>query len=112
MQIPIDFKNAIAEAFYDKDLELYNISSELDTEGGEGESTLSKIKDFVGNAQINNNEYNLKEYGFEINANYKFSTHENVEFGQLIKYNSNYYKAIKILKMDSHNLIFGELYEY
>lgn len=109
MEIPENFRESIESFFYDKTFELYSINTSLDSEGGDGECELIKLKDSKGNIQINNNEYNLKEYGFEIDADYKVTTNTSIELGNFMKYKNEYYKIIKLLKFDSHNVFWGVL---
>lgn len=104
------FKNAISEYFYDKTIEIYAETTDIDDEGSEVVGAVQLINDNVKcNIQINNNELNLKDYGFEIDADYKISMHYNANLGDLIKYNDKYYKLIKILEFDNYNMCYGVL---
>ena len=70
MQIPKTFKQAIADTFYDKDIEIWTSGTIKDDEGCViGNGKLEKIDSFKGNFQFSTREYIQQEYGKEIEAN-------------------------------------------
>ena len=53
MQIPKAFKQAIADTFYDKDIEIWTVGAIKDDEGSViGNGKLDKIDSFKGNFQF------------------------------------------------------------
>lgn len=69
MQIPDEFKKAIADIFYDKDIEIWSTGTITDDEGcivGNGKK--DKLDEFKGNFQFTTREYIQQEYGKEIEA--------------------------------------------
>lgn len=69
MKIPNEFKKAIADTFYDKDIEIWLSGTIKDDEGAVvGNGKVKKIDEFKGNFQFATREYIQKEYGQEIEA--------------------------------------------
>ena len=69
MQILELFKKAIADTFYDKDIEIWSNTTTVDEEGAVIESgKLQKLDSFKGNFQFSTREYIKQEYGKEIEA--------------------------------------------
>ena len=69
MQIPEIFKKAIADTFYDKDIEIWSNTTTVDEEGAVIENgKLQKLDSFKGNFQFSTREYIKQEYGKEIEA--------------------------------------------
>lgn len=69
MQIPEIFKQAIADIYYDKDIEIWTAGTIKDDEGCViGDGKLDKIDSFKGNFQFSTREYIQQEYGKEIEA--------------------------------------------
>ena len=70
MKIPEKFKQAIADIFYDKYIEIWVSENIKDDEGAIIENgRLKKIENFEGNFQFSTKEYIQQEYGKEIEAN-------------------------------------------
>ena len=58
MQIPEIFKKAIADTFYDKDIEIWSNTTTVDEEGAVIENgKLQKLDSFKGNFQFSTREY-------------------------------------------------------
>lgn len=69
MQIPDLFKKAIADTYYDKDIEIWSSETITDDEGSTIENgKKDKLDEFKGNFQFTTREYIQKEYGKEIDA--------------------------------------------
>lgn len=69
MKIPNEFKKAIADTFYDKDIEIWLSGTIKDDEGAVvGNGKVKKIDEFKGNFQFATREYIQKEYSQEIEA--------------------------------------------
>ena len=59
MQIPNEFKQVIADTFYDKDIEIWTSGTIKDDEGAViGNGRLENIDSFRGNFQFKTREYN------------------------------------------------------
>ena len=70
MRIPEEFKQAIENTFYDKDIEIWTSGTIKDDEGAViGNGKVEKIDSFKGNFQFSTREYIQQEYGKEIEAN-------------------------------------------
>lgn len=70
MNIPEIFNQVIADAFYDKDIEIWTSGTIKDDEGAVvGSGKLEKIDSFKGNFQFQTREKIQQEYGQEIEAN-------------------------------------------
>lgn len=104
MKIPEVFKKAIAETFYDKDLELWTSGTLKDEEGCSiGTGKLEKITDFKGNFQFSTKEYIQQEYGKEIDAEAIITCDEiQAQIGNIIVYEEQEYEIRANIKSDSH----------
>lgn len=104
MKIPEAFKKAIAETFYDKELELWTPGTIKDDEGCVvGTGKLEKITDFKGNFQFSTKEYIQQEYGKEIDAEAIITCDElQVQIGNIIVYDGQEYEIKSNVKSDSH----------
>lgn len=104
MQISDLFKQAIANTFYDKDIEIWTSGTITDDEGavvGSGKKDL--IDEFDGNFQFKTREYIQKEYGMEIEANAIVTCDKTVaEIGNILVYNENDYSIKSKIVSDSH----------
>ncbi len=104
MNIPEAFKKAIADTFYDKDLELWTSGTLKDEEGCSiSTGKLEKITDFKGNFQFSTREYIQQEYGKEIDAEAIITCDEvQAEIGNIIVYEGQEYEIKANPKSDSH----------
>lgn len=69
MKIPNEFKKAIADTFYDKDIEIWSVKTIEDEEGAIVENGKDKkIDEFKGNFQFSTKEKIRQEYGEQIEA--------------------------------------------
>ncbi len=116
MQIPDLFKKAIADTFYDKDIEIWTSGTMKDDEGAViGNGKLNKIDSFKGNFQFSTREYIQQEYGKEIEANAIVTCNKTVaEIGDILIYNNKDYIINSIIPSDSYitilvnNLLVGD----
>lgn len=70
MKIPNEFKQVIADTFYDKEIEIWTSGTITDDEGAViGNGKKDKIDEFKGNFQFSTREYIQQQYGKEIEAN-------------------------------------------
>ncbi len=104
VNIPKEFKKAIAEIFYDKDLQLWTSGTIKDEEGGMiGIGKIKKISDFKGNFRFSTKEYIQQEYGREIDAEAIITCDESqAKIGNIIVYDNQEYEIKSNLKCDSH----------
>lgn len=110
MKIPEEFKQAIADTFYDKDIEIWTSGTIKDNEGSVvGNGKLEKIDSFKGNFQFSTREYIQQEYGREIEANAIVTCDKaNAEIGNILVYNNNDYVIKSLVPFDSHITILIE----
>ena len=104
MNIPETFKQAIADTFYDKDIEIWTSGTIKDDEGSiVGEGKIEKIDSFKGNFQFSTREYIQQEYGKEIEANAIVTCDKTVaEIGNILIYNNKEYEIKSLVPSDSH----------
>lgn len=107
MKIPETFKQAIADTFYDKDIEIWTSGTIKDDEGSiVGDGKLEKIDSFKGNFQFSTREYIQQEYGKEIEANAIVTCDKTVaEIGNILAYNNEDYTIKSLIIGDSHTTI-------
>lgn len=110
MKIPDEFKQAIADTFYDKDIEIWTEGTIRDDEGSDvGTGKVEKIDNFKGNFQFSTREYIQQEYGKEIEANAIVTCNKaNAEIGNILVYNNNDYVIKSLVPSDSHITILVE----
>ena len=107
MQIPEIFKQAIADTFYDKEIEIWTSGTIKDDEGSVIENgKLEKIDSFKGNFQFSTREYIQQEYGREIEANAIVTCDKsNAEIGNILVYNNKEYSIKSLISGDSHTIL-------
>lgn len=104
MQILEMFKQTIADAFYDKDIEIWTCGTITDDEGSAiGNGKLDKIDSFKGNFQFSTKEYIQQEYGKEIEANAIVTCNETkAEISNILVYDNKEYTIKSLVPSDSH----------
>lgn len=107
MQIPSEFKQVIANVFYDKDIEIWTSGTIKDDEGAIiGNGKLKIIDSFKGNFQFTTREYIEQEYGKEINAIAIVTCDKTIaEIGNIVVYNENDYVIKSKIVSDSHTTL-------
>lgn len=107
MKIPNEFKQAIADFFYDKDIEICTSGTIKDDEGAViGDGKLEKVDSFKGNFQFTTREYIHQEYGKEIEANAIVTCDKTVaEIGNILVYDGNDYTIKSKITGDSHTTL-------
>lgn len=107
MKIPNEFKQVIADTFYDKDIEIWTIGKIKDDEGSVIEDgKLEKIDKFKGNFQFTTREYIQQEYGKEIEANAIVTCDKTIaQIGNMLVYNENEYTIKSKITGDSHTTL-------
>lgn len=104
MQISEIFKQAIADTFYDKDIEIWTTGTIKDEEGSVvGNGKLEKIDSLKGNFQFKTREYIQQEYGQEIEAN-AIVTCANTKAveSNILVYDAREYEIKSVVPGDSH----------
>ena len=105
MEIPQDFKDVIAEAFYDKDFIVYSKTNIIDAEGWLRDKENASGATIVCNIQFDNLEEIQQDYGLDEAIDAYITSATNIAVGTLGKYNGVLYRVIKSIPFDSHNLM-------
>lgn len=107
MKIPNEFKQVIADTFYDKEIEIWTSGTIKDNEGAVIEDgKQDKIDEFKGNFQFTIREYIQKVYGLEIEANAIVTCDKTVaQIGNILVYNGNDYIIKSKITGDSHTVL-------
>lgn len=108
MKLPSNFKHNIDKYFYDKDFDVYSSKEVVDDEGWGAVSEETIQGSFKGNVAFDNLAEIQQNYGIEEEIDITISTHEEVELGSLVGYDSVLYKIIRAIPLDSHNLLMGK----
>lgn len=111
MQIPGLFKKAIADTFYDKVIDIYDVvekyGEELDVRREKGNIIQSNLR---CNVQQTSKDIVLKDYGLNIEANIIITCDEvKGEIGNIISYKNQDYTTTGKLVSDSHTTLFAKL---
>lgn len=108
MFIPRAMKTEIAKTFYDKEIHLMNMSTEVDAEGGVKTKGYSVQNSFNGNVNFSNCEKIQQEYGLDYKVNISITTnYTELKVSDIIAYNKVLYEVKGIYIRDSHALILG-----
>lgn len=104
MQVSDLFKQAIADTFCDKDIEIWTSGAVKDEEGAViGNGKLEKIDSFKGNFQFQTREKIQQQYGQKIEANAIVTCDKTVaKIGNILVYNTQEYEIKSIVPSDSH----------
>ena len=106
MYIPKTMTRAIANAFYDKTVEVMSGNTITDAEGGVNYRGLAVVDSFKGNVSFSNCKKIQEEYGLDYEIDISITTdYELITHNQLIKYNNVIYNVNDVLPSDSHFLI-------
>lgn len=110
MKISKEFEQVIADTFYDKEIDIYDIIEEI----GEELDVIrkkGKIKEKLKcNVHFIGNEIAQKDFGLNIETNIMITCDNTVaKMGDIITYNYNYYTITGILQCDSHTKVFAKL---
>ena len=107
MYIPKTMTKAIANAFYDKTVEIMSNDTVIDAEGGVNYKGLAVTSSFKGNVSFSNCKKIQEEYGldYEIDISITASTDTDISSNDIIKYNDVIFNVTDVLPSDSHILI-------
>jgi hypothetical protein len=99
-------KKQIARAFYDKEVEILEKTTNIDAEGGVTATSLDVINKFKGNVNFSNCKKIQEEYGLDYLINVSITTdYDGLKLNDVIKYQGVIYNVTDIFKRDSHNLV-------
>lgn len=109
---PNEAKTAIADAFYDKTIEILSSEPQLDAEGGVIRGTQSVRTSFTGNVRFNNLGELQSELGLSesIDISVTCDTSVDINLNDLFRYNGETYAATSVIPSDSHLTIVGRKY--
>lgn len=108
MLLPNDFKETIAETFYDKDINIHEKIETQDAEGGRKKVAGDLITTFKGNVRYTNLKEIQEEYGLTYQIDIAITTHyEDISVDDLIKYKDVTYVVTDAIPNDSHIFIVG-----
>ena len=106
MYIPKTMTKKIANAFYDKTVEILEKISNIDAEGGVTSKGYDVKDSFNGNVSFSNCKQIQEEYGLDYNIDISVTTdYKLLEINDIIKYQDVIYNVTDILPSDSHILI-------
>lgn len=106
MFIPRTMKTAIADAFYDKEIHLMDMRTEMDAEGGVNVTGYNVGAGFRGNVNFSNCEKLQEDYGLDYKVNASITTdYEGVKIGDILAYIGVLYEVKGIYPRDSHRLV-------
>lgn len=107
MYIPKTMTKAIANAFYDKTVEVMSTNTITDAEGGVNYRGLAVVNSFNGNVSFSNCKKIQEEYGldYEIDISITCDVDTDISINDIIRYENITYNVTDILLSDSHILI-------
>lgn len=110
MEFPKTAKQAIAKAFFDKEIAIIEKRSTLDEEGGAIKSGEVIKRTFTGNVRFLVQEEQQNNIGLVKRGDIQItcSTDTEVEMDDLLRYAGTIYVVTSILPSDSHLTILGD----
>ena len=105
--------NAIANAFYDKQISKLNNEISYDNEGGITKKATTIASNFKGNVSFSNCKKIQEEYGLDYDIDIAITTFvdTNIAINDVIKYKDVIYIVSDVLKSDSHSLIVAKKWQ-
>jgi hypothetical protein len=111
MIIPNSFNKAIKETFYDKVITKCTLAPKDDGQGFKYQQATATANTFNGNVQFKDLGILQRDYGIADAIDIAITTDESISAGAVLKYGNVFYKVIKAIPKDSHNLLIGNLYD-
>jgi hypothetical protein len=108
--VPAQFKNTIAATFYDKEFTLFDDEAVVDAYGKVRKGTLSETGSFFGNPRFSKLDAVRQSYGITENIDVVITTNDDIPLNQLFSYAGRYYKVIRSIPFDTHNLLIAQLW--
>lgn len=112
MKIPNNFKDKIKSTFYDKVVNKVTVTSSVDDEGWIENDKIEIGSSFNGNVRFDDLAEVQENYGLQEVIDIVITTDEEIEVGAILEYGGIYYRAIKVIPHDSHNLILATKWSY
>ena len=98
----------MAKAFYDKEIHLMDMSTEIDNEGGVKAKGYTVKDSFNGNVNFSNCEKIQEEYGLDYKVSISITTdYSGLSKSDIISYDKAFYEVKGIYIRDSHLLVLG-----
>lgn len=110
MKIPDSFKNKIANTFYDKELTLYSVQSLVDDEGFARDDAIQVSSTFKGNVRFDKLDRIQQDFGLQETIDMVVTTNDDIPENSVIGYLGKAYKAMRVIKYDSHNYIIAKIW--
>ena len=104
MVIPVGYKDAIADTFYDKTFILYPVTTD-DEEGDVVEEIASEGEEFSGNISFSVDDQIQLQYGTSTKVVATITTDKVVPLGSVVEYESIKYLVSEALTFDTHKLL-------
>lgn len=110
---PNEAKTAIADAFYDKTIEIISSETIRDEEGGIIRDAQTVSGSFKGNVRFNNLGEIQTELGLVESVDIAITcpTETMITVNNLFRYNGKAYQATGVIPSDSHLTIVGKLWQ-
>ena len=107
---PNEAKNAIADAFYDKTIQVLSSETTKDEEGGVIRNSQSVKSSFRGNVRFNDLGEIQAELGLvdSIDICITCNTNAEIEVNDLFRLGSRLYVATSVIPSDSHLTVIGK----
>lgn len=109
MYIPKTMTKQIAKTFYDKEVDILEKETNIDSEGGITSKGLTLRDKFNGNVSFSNCKKIQEEFGLDYEIDISITTNKDTDISKdnFIKYRNIVYYVTDILPTDSHILIIG-----
>ena len=105
-----DFKKAVSNIFYDKEVGVKSVQITTNAEGQRKKTIGSVSRTFFGNVQFSNRKVVCEEYGLSEDFDLSITTDASVDLNDILNYQDVDYIVTDVLKYDTHNLIVGVKY--
>lgn len=110
MELPEDFKNIIANTFYDKTLIIYSTESVKDDEGFATSEATTTNTYILGNVRFDKLDKVALDYGITDKIDMTVTTNDVIDAGTILGYGNNKYKVLRSIPFDSHYLLIASLW--
>lgn len=110
MKIPTTLTTQIKRHFYDKEVSVYNTISYKTKTGFAKNELGSLIETIDANVQFANLARIQEDFGIDVAIDLAMTcpTESLVALGNVLEYDSSYYRVVKAIPFDSHKLIVAE----
>ena len=108
MKIPTSFTDKIKSTFYDKTINRHSVSSTKTDEGWTRDGSLTSNGSYKGNISFSKLDEVKEKYGLHEDVAAVVTTDADILNGDINSYNDIFYRVIKALPRDSHNMLILE----